>query len=90
MAEKAGISVEELNDLTSFDGKFAALSAIAVLLNIIRMAPEALRGKVLGECLDFLLVNVELNEESMKQVLYNCLMQIGSETGKIEVRDHSE
>lgn len=76
---------QKLSGCDAIDGKFAALSATVVVLNILRMAPEELRGKVAQECIDFLLVNAGLSEASMKQVLYNCLMEMGRTTGEVSV-----
>lgn len=84
-AKKTGRDPNELRQMAGIDGKFAVLSAMGVASNILAMIPDEMRGRLLGECIDFLALNSGISEERIKTVLLNSVMTLGGETERIIV-----
>lgn len=82
-AEASGKSEEELRGCTAVDGKFSVLAAGTVATNILSLLPVEMRGLLLGELFDFLILNAGIPPESQKAVLVNTLMKLGTQEVEI-------
>jgi hypothetical protein len=79
----------ELRSMYAVDAKFACLAAATVIMNIADIMPQEHRGRLLSEVIDYLMLNINISEESMKHVLGECLMRVGTvDTEKVAVMRH--